>query len=153
MIEAVVMRWIHEQEQTLGFFFLIQGDRILWSCKSLELPWRANKVGASCAPPGVYDMALEYSPRFGKKLYELKNVPGRSEIKFHIGNFYYQLRGCIALGDHFTDLDGDGFRDLRNSRKTLARFHELMNNAPFSRLTIMSPKMNIAPLDRYGSIL
>lgn len=64
-------------------------------------------------------------------LWELKGVPGRSECKFHTSNFYRQLNGCIALGDMHLDIDGDGYRDVRNSAKTVERFNEILRGVPY----------------------
>lgn len=69
----------------------------------LELPWRDNKPQRSCIPPGTYTCRLVNSPRFGR-VYEVCDVPGRSNILFHPANFAgdvergwtTELHGCIA---------------------------------------------------------
>jgi len=60
-------------------------------CHTLE-----NK--AKAIPCGTFDIELEYSPRFGRLLPELKGIPGRTECKFHTANWPHQLEGCIAVG-------------------------------------------------------
>lgn len=67
-------------------------------CWALELPWLNNEINISCVPSGTYKLKLEYSRKFGRSLYELKDVPGRSECKFHKANYLSELSGCIALG-------------------------------------------------------
>ena len=67
-------------------------------CYSIELPWKNNERGISCIPQGTYPMVLEHSLRFNRKLWELKNVPNRSEVKLHPANVASQLEGCIAPG-------------------------------------------------------
>ncbi len=49
-------------------------------------------------PEGIFPIVLEYSRRFGRLLPEIKNIPERTECKFHVANFAYQLEGCIAVG-------------------------------------------------------
>ncbi len=57
-------------------------------------------------PAGLYEVKLTYSPKFSpKKVYnefkgvpELKNVKGRSGIRIHMGNYKYNVTGCIAIG-------------------------------------------------------
>lgn len=48
---------------------------------------------------GKYKMVYEYSPRFKKNLWELKDVPGRTEIKIHNGRETRHSRGCILVKD------------------------------------------------------
>lgn len=70
---------------------------------SVELPWRNNLTGKSCIPPGVYRCEQVNSPRFGR-VYEVRSVPGRSNILIHAANFGgntemghdSDLLGCIA---------------------------------------------------------
>ena len=73
---------------------------------SLELPWRDNQQGKSCIPVGTYTATLYDSPHFGRKVYLLQDVPGRSAVEIHPANWagdvdkgwYSDLRGCMALG-------------------------------------------------------
>jgi hypothetical protein len=101
----------------------MEGSKLLFSCRTLELGWKNNQRNISCIPAGTYPMEWEYSSKFKQHLWELKNVPNRSEIKFHVANYSRQLNGCIAVGDLHQDLDRDGLLDLRNSRITLDRIH------------------------------
>lgn len=79
------------------------GDR-LWAF--LELPWRDNKPDISCVPPGVYLAQKIVSPHFGRDVYVLRDVPGRSAIEIHPANwggdtakgYHSDLRGCAAPG-------------------------------------------------------
>lgn len=81
-------------------------------------------------------MKFEYSNSFREFLWELKNVPGRSEIKIHVANRPSELLGCIALGLSHSDIDKDGILDLISSRKAVDRFHEAMNGATSGTITI-----------------
>jgi len=71
--------------------------------RTIELPWRNNRVQRSCIPPGVYRCQIVHSPRFGR-VYGVTNVPGRSAILIHSANlagdvamgYTTQLQGCIA---------------------------------------------------------
>lgn len=51
-----------------------------------ELPWRDNERSKSCIPEGLYQVSWHKSPRFGF-VYRISNVPNRSEILFHSGNY------------------------------------------------------------------
>ena len=84
----------------------------VYFCKGVELPWNNNKVGLSCIPAGNYQAFLEYSPKHKRLVYELKEVPERSECQIHAANFGlladtdgdgdpegYQLEGCMSPGE------------------------------------------------------
>lgn len=128
MKEIIIVRNNYQDKQTLGFLFVIENDEILFECKTLELPWKDNKSKVSCIPKGTYSAKKEYSNSFKQDLFELKNVPGRSEIKIHSANYYIQLKGCIGVGDKYADLNNDGYLDILNSKKTLAQLHAIIGD-------------------------
>ena len=64
---------------------------------TLELPWRDNRNGESCIPPGRYPVRIFYSPRFGRDTILILDVPNRAGIRIHGANRADQLRGCIAV--------------------------------------------------------
>ena len=103
------------------------GSRMIFECKTLELEWKNNANNVSCVPTGFYNLKFEHSAKFNRKLWELKGVPGRSEAKIHVANFFTQIQGCIAVGDMHSHINDDGVPDVRNSSNTLNRFHEVMN--------------------------
>lgn len=107
---------------TLGKM-VVTGDHgiELFECISLELPWRGNQPRTSCVPEGRYPMKLEWSPSFRANLWELKDVPGRDEVKIHAANYVTQLRGCIAPGLKAVDINGDGTLDISSSRVAFVR--------------------------------
>lgn len=126
-IKIFVIRTEYEEKQVLGNLILVQDTDILFTCKTLELAWKNNTPQISCIPAGIYPIALEYSPSFKMNLWELKEVPDRSEVKLHSANMYSQLRGCLGLGKEHTDINDDGFRDIISSKDTLGKFHYHMN--------------------------
>lgn len=65
---------------------------------TLERPWLDNQRNVSCIPVGNYQGAVQPSPRFGRSLPELLDVPGRSQILIHPGNRVADSQGCILLG-------------------------------------------------------
>lgn len=89
-------------------------------CFTLELPDRNNQPDVSCIPPGIYDYYKRESPKNGPVL-ELRDVPERTYIQIHAGNFTRQIQGCILVGDSVKYLDGDDVPDVTNSRNTLQK--------------------------------
>ena len=110
------------------------GSKMIFECKTLELEWKNNNRNISCVSTGFYNLEFERSFKFNRDLWELKGVPGRSEAKIHVANFYTEIQGCIALGDMHTHLNDDQNPDVRNSRNTLNRFHDVMK--PETKSTI-----------------
>lgn len=130
-MHIILKRHTFLEKETLGTLLVInERGKCVFDCCTIELAYRDNKKGISSVPEGTYPLVLEYSPRFNTLLWELKKVPDRSEVKIHVANYYRQLEGCIAVGDMFIHLDDDEFPDLRNSRITLNRLHEVLGISP-----------------------
>ena len=70
----------------------------------------------------IYISPWENSPKFGM-VWELKDVPNRSECKIHVANTWDQINGCIAPGTYLGELNGDGYYDTIASGEALKRFH------------------------------
>lgn len=128
---VTITRTKSTKDATYGNLRVIQNDKVLFECKTLERPWVDNKNNVSCIPPGTYDVMKTYSNRFKKPLYLIDKVPGRSGVRIHPANFVSQLQGCIALGDKHQDINNDGILDVTNSVATQKKFDEVMNNMPF----------------------
>lgn len=65
-----------------------------------EPPWFDNEPNVSCIPAGDYKCNRVSSPRFGNT-FEVLDVPGRTHILFHKGNFKSDTRGCFLIGEQF----------------------------------------------------
>ena len=48
-------------------------------------------------PEGTYELTLTMSPKFGKVLPLLGNVPGRSGIRIHTGTKPEHSKGCVLV--------------------------------------------------------
>ena len=138
-----IYRHFQTENQTSGSCTVLnEFNAPLFSALSLERGWQGNKNNVSCVPKGIYNAVFEYSPRFKKKLLELKDVPSRAECKFHAANYWDQLNGCIALGLRYINLNKDGYLDLTNSQDSLERFHESLKG--FDKIiVIIAGEVNI----------
>lgn len=114
-----INRW-HQPDCTLGR--LSVGS---FRCFTLELPWLDNQRGKSCVPVGTYKAFKRNSPKNGP-VFELVNVPNRTNIQCHSGNYTRQIEGCILVGSSITFLDGDNVPDVANSKDTLAKLLALL---------------------------
>jgi len=122
----IIRDW-QDTNQTLGKCTVYdECNKPIFSALSLERGWRNNENRVSCVPLGNYTTVLEYSNRFEMDLWELKNVPNRSECKFHSANYWYQLNGCIALGRTLVDINNDDYQDVTSSKSTMKDFHKAL---------------------------
>jgi Steigviridae/Suoliviridae L,D-carboxypeptidase/transpeptidase len=83
-----------------------------FECYTLE-PARDSPVhpGHPCIPAGRYRVALTLSPHLEYTTPELLEVPGRSDIRWHIGNYPKDVLGCAVVGlTHAEDFVGDSRR-------------------------------------------
>lgn len=96
----------------------------------LERPWLNNEPRISCIPEGIYPgefLPKSYSGKY-KRVYHITEVPGRSEILIHAGNWVADSLGCLLIGLHEKFLDGQ--QAVFESRKALAAFVALLDEKP-----------------------
>ncbi|CAL2055950.1 DUF5675 family protein [Tenacibaculum sp. 190524A05c] len=119
----IVRKW-QDDFQSSGTCTIYDADGFpLFSALSLERGWKNNQRNVSCIPEGTYPVVLEHSNRFKRKLWEIKDVPNRSECKFHSANHWHQLNGCIALGLKYEMIDTDNYQDVSDSKMIMDVFH------------------------------
>ena len=116
--------------QTIGRLNIFQDEIHLFSCFTLELPWKDNKTNISCIPKGTY-LVIPYKSSSKGDVYLLQNVENRSYIEFHVGNYYSDIRGCILVGDDLRDINHDGIKDVVNSGNTFSKMKKIMNYEEF----------------------
>ena len=135
-MRLLLERYPSSKVQTLGTLHIIdENDASIFDAVSLELPWKNNKRRVSCIPVGTYPTIKHVSPKFGKCFW-IQDVPGRSEILIHKGNFYTNTLGCILPGADFTDIDGNDYLDVVSSKDTIDEL-----------LMILPDKFNITIVD------
>ena len=133
----IIDRFSVDKTQAVGVARVLNAKgKPIFTCKSLERGWNNNEKMISCVPKGRYTIKLEWSNRFGANLWELKNVPNRSECKLHSANYWNQLNGCIALGLSLRDINGDGEVDATSSRRAMIGFTQAMGNATEAEIII-----------------
>lgn len=82
---------------------------------------KGTKVYAETAiPAGTYEIRVTRSPRFGRDLPLLLNVPGFNGIRIHAGNDKDDTEGCLLPGLARQELP-DGTQRVTQSRDAFAR--------------------------------
>lgn len=66
----------------------VDGD---YECVTLE------RVGVEISA-GFYRVTIYLSPRFGRRVPLLHDVPSRNFVEIHVGNWPRDTRGCIIVG-------------------------------------------------------
>jgi hypothetical protein len=96
MYPLVTLHREYKKSATLGTLVLPSGREL----KTIERPWLNNARRVSCYPEGAY--IVKYLPRSGsgkyKRVWHVQNVPNRSGILFHGGNFVRHSLGCTIVG-------------------------------------------------------
>lgn len=128
---VTITRGTEDTKETLGSLVAKVGGAT-FSCKTLELPYIHNQINVSCIPKGTYQCVYAYKPNSKRYCYQIQNVSGRTGIFIHVGNFFSDLKGCIALGSGQGDINNDGEIDVTNSVATIASFEGFMQKKPFT---------------------
>ena len=125
--KVILQRLWGDLNQTTGCLYVIDSKgQPIYVQPCIERGDRDNQQGVSNAPPGIYPLVWELSPKYGM-VWELKDIPdGRSELKIHPANYWNQLKGCIAPGSFMARINSDGYTDVGASKAALTRFHKIM---------------------------
>lgn len=133
-----LIRYVSTPYGTLGQLTLPNGLILA----TIEPPWRHNTRSVSCIPNGLY--ALDEKPsqlveritlgKFRSGLF-LADVPNRSAILLHPGNFAEDSKGCILLGmSHATINKRPGVERSQIAFRILMESHAA---APLASLSIL----------------
>jgi len=119
-------------EGTVGNLALPDGGALA----TMEPPWRDNRRGLSCLPPGDYPCVWRQSPRYGR-CYWLQDTAPRTFVLIHSGNLggdterglKTHTKGCILPGLRAGRLGGQ--RAVLASKAAVRRLCEALDGAEF----------------------
>lgn len=116
--KLLLTRLTGNSKQTTGFLIVHDVFKTHAQFVTIELSWLNNSRNISCIPPGIYKAQKIYSKQFGWCIHIL-NVPNRSAILIHYGNYYTNTKGCILVGSTFAKINNDNQIDVTNSCKSI----------------------------------
>ena len=118
-----------------NFGTLSFGYSSILECYTLELPDKDNQKFISRIPAGIYECKKRWSLKFGSHI-QVLDVPNRTWILIHRGNYFFNSTGCIIVGDSLSDINNDGYQDVFNSNKTLKKM-----------LSVLPPRFTLEIID------
>jgi len=128
----VVLSRTYNKNETISSLIAFEGEKRVYSCKTIELPWLNNQHNISCIPEGVYDCLRIIHPAKGR-CFAVQNVPDRDGILIHKGNYVngskIDSKGCILPGISFDDINDDGFIDILDSTIALNNLLTLLTES------------------------
>jgi hypothetical protein len=125
---AILERFAYLPEATLGKL-TVKGETF-WIA---ERPWRGNKKEVSCIPSDTYTCNRYISKRFGET-FEVTDVPDRTYILFHVGNFPEKdSHGCLLVGESLMQ----GQPAVASSKVAMNRFRETLKDEDSFKLKII----------------
>lgn len=92
---TVQRRWL-TPNSTIGEI-AIAGDSY-FHLYSLEPVRTDAQIKPRAIPPGTYPLTIRFSPKHGRLVPHVEDVPGFSEIEMHIGNSGKDTEGCTLVG-------------------------------------------------------
>lgn len=102
--------------ETRGYI-LEDKDRGLTSAMPLKDIREKKKAGVTAIPTGRYQVSMTHSPRFGRKMPLLNDVPGFAGIRIHSGNYHEDTEGCLLPGKSYGKDAGSGDYYVLQSRQ------------------------------------
>lgn len=116
-----------------------QGKHICFTLERSYVDLDAIEGISPKVPPGNYKCVkgMHRLPSMMQdfETFEVKGVPGRWGILFHVGNFNEDSEGCILLGEGLGTRQKNGVM-LTNSKKAFAKFMTLLKDVDEFQLLV-----------------
>ncbi len=123
--KVIILRYAQDSKQTRGRGIVFGDSGEVFAFVTLELPWKNNARNISCIPEGTYVLSKYQSATNGDS-FAVQDVPDRSQIRIHKGNFTSQIAGCILPGSSHADINGDGQLDVVLSAVTINKLYSVL---------------------------
>jgi hypothetical protein len=138
----LLTRLTGNSKQTTGYLIVHDIFKTHAQFVTVELPWINNKPFISCIPPGNYNAKMVLSSTFGWCI-QILDVPSRSGILLHYGNYYTNTKGCILVGKSFSNINCDLQTDISNSRAAIKQLTSYFKPNQIFNITIQKVIVSI----------
>lgn len=91
-------RLVATDDTTMGVLLDASDFRIGYTLEDTLRPKGIKVYGETAIPEGLYKLNVSYSPRFGKEMVEVLDVPYFTGVRIHGGNTAADTLGCPLLG-------------------------------------------------------
>lgn len=107
MLQILLIRKYRKPEYTIGQLYvngkfvcntIEDTDRRLYQGQPIADLASKKVSGKTAIPTGTYRLQVSESPKFGRELIEVMDVPGFMGIRIHRGNTADDSAGCILPG-------------------------------------------------------
>ena len=114
-LELRLVREIFNPQNTIGSLF-VEGEDFCWTLEDVIRPDGEKIPGKTAIPYGRYEVIINHSPKFGRLMPRLLNVPNFDGILIHKGNTEADTAGCVLVGylldDDHIEQSKEAFNDL-----------------------------------------
>jgi hypothetical protein len=93
-MKLTVKRQIFTPISTGGELFIDSAHE----CYTLEPPVKTDGSKPRAIPERTYKVTIRHSPRFGRDMIHVENVPDFEGILIHVLNFPHETEGCLGVG-------------------------------------------------------
>ena len=138
----LLTRLAGNSKQTTGYLIVHDVFKTHAQFATIELPWLDNNPFVSCIPPGTYTAKKILSPTFGWCI-QILNVPNRTNILLHYGNFYTNTKGCILIGSKFSKINHDSQINITSSRGAIKQLTSYFKPNQIFNITIQKAIVSI----------
>jgi len=123
-----------ENSKSVTGELLVNGSFV---CHTLELPWQGNISFISSIPSGNYSGKLRYD-KDDKWRIELRDVPNRTGVQLHMGNYPTQIQGCVLVGDEVINFENKVVKSASAYRRLRTLFYgsETPNQTPDKEISV-----------------
>jgi len=115
-----IIRFKKGYKSTLGKLYINKE----FFCYTLEKEWLDNEKYISCIPEGKYS-CKPYSSKKYPYVTQVTDVENRDKILIHKGNYHWDVKGCILIGNSFKEkitVKKGSTAVVYSSKKTLKEF-------------------------------
>lgn len=100
-MKLIILRTIYTELTTRGIMLI--EDKYFGYTLEDYVRHTAKVIHETAIPAGVYEVKVDYSPRFRRDMPRLLNVPNFTGIRIHGGNTHKNTSGCPLVAANKSD--------------------------------------------------